>query len=145
MRRVLFISYNFSPHGGPGVQRSIKFVKYLPQAGWDPIVVTSSEDASPLRDSSLVRDLDPGTMIVRVKAWSMGSVFRIAERFRTNALATASNTLLALPDAALIWARKARKPAQAVIEKNGPDTIYSTSGPYSNATRIRRLSGDFVE
>ena len=131
MRRVLFISYNFPPHGGPGVQRSIKFVKYLPQAGWDPIVVTSSEDASTLRDSSLVRDLDSGTMIVRVKAWSMGSVFRLAQRLRMHSLAAALNTLLALPDAAMFWARKARQVAQVVIEKNRPDAIYSTSGPYS--------------
>ena len=41
MRKVLFIAYHFPPAGGGGVQRSLKFVKYLPECGFDPIVLTA--------------------------------------------------------------------------------------------------------
>ncbi|HMT12896.1 MAG TPA: glycosyl transferase, partial [Ignavibacteria bacterium] len=40
MKKVLIISYYFPPSGGPGVQRVLKFVKYLPEFGWQPIVLT---------------------------------------------------------------------------------------------------------
>ena len=38
--RVLFVAYHFPPVGGAGVQRSVKFLRYLPEHGWDPVVVT---------------------------------------------------------------------------------------------------------
>ena len=47
MRRVLFIAYHFPPLGGAGVQRSVKFARYLPEFGWEPVIVTGpgeSED-----------------------------------------------------------------------------------------------------
>lgn len=40
MRRVLFVAYFFPPVGGAGVQRSVKFVRYLPEHGYEPVVVT---------------------------------------------------------------------------------------------------------
>ena len=40
MKRLLFVTYYFPPSGGPGVQRSLKFVKYLPEFGWRPTVLT---------------------------------------------------------------------------------------------------------
>lgn len=40
MRRVLFLAYYFPPLGGGGVQRSLKFVRYLPEHGYEPVVVT---------------------------------------------------------------------------------------------------------
>ena len=40
MNRVLLISYYFPPSGGPGVQRVLKFAKYLPDFGWQPTVLT---------------------------------------------------------------------------------------------------------
>ncbi|HCA81767.1 MAG TPA: glycosyl transferase, partial [Bacteroidetes bacterium] len=40
MKKVLIVSYYFPPSGGPGVQRVLKFVKYLPEFGWQPHVLT---------------------------------------------------------------------------------------------------------
>ena len=42
MRRVLFLAYHFPPIGGAGVQRSVKFVRYLPSFGYEPLVVTGT-------------------------------------------------------------------------------------------------------
>jgi glycosyltransferase involved in cell wall biosynthesis len=66
MRTVLMITYYFPPAGGPGVQRMLKFAKYLPDFGWTPAVLTVREDAAyPVRDPSLARDIPPGTRVCR--------------------------------------------------------------------------------
>ena len=54
-RPMLVLAYRFPPQGGGGVQRTLKFVKYLPQHGWLPIVHTVSNPFWPLRDESLLR------------------------------------------------------------------------------------------
>src|SRR5687767_2179357 len=64
MRRVLFVSYPFPPVGGAGVQRTTKFVKYLPHWGWMPSVLTVANPSVPVWDESLVRDV-PREVIVR--------------------------------------------------------------------------------
>ena len=40
MKRVLVITYYWPPSGGSGVQRWVKFAKYLPQEGWQPVIYT---------------------------------------------------------------------------------------------------------
>ena len=40
MKKVLIITYYWPPAGGPGVQRVLKFAKYLPEFGWQPIILT---------------------------------------------------------------------------------------------------------
>jgi len=61
MTRVLFLAYYFPPVGGAGVQRSVKFARYLPEHGYEPVVVTGPGEAlgrwSP-RDDSLGGELD---------------------------------------------------------------------------------------
>ena len=40
MNKVLIITYYWPPSGGAGVQRWLKFSKYLPEFGWEPIILT---------------------------------------------------------------------------------------------------------
>ncbi|HFE52934.1 MAG TPA: glycosyl transferase family 1, partial [Bacteroidetes bacterium] len=40
-KKVLFVAYYFPPAGGSGVQRVLKFVRYLPEFGWQPVVLTA--------------------------------------------------------------------------------------------------------
>ena len=56
---VLVIAYYFPPMGLSGVQRTMKFVKYLPECGWRPIVLTAGETPYYARDESLMEELDP--------------------------------------------------------------------------------------
>ena len=57
-RAVLLVTYYFPPSGGPGVQRMLKFAKYLPEFGWTPLVLTVREDAAfPVRDESLLKEI----------------------------------------------------------------------------------------
>ena len=66
-KRVLIITYYWPPAGGAGVQRWLKFVKYLPQFGWDPVVYTVENGEFPVLDPSLEKDIPPGTEVIRRK------------------------------------------------------------------------------
>ena len=65
---MLFVAYNFPPHGGVGVQRSLKFVKYLPKYGWHPLVVAADVNAGSVRDDSLLADI-PSEASVTSRGW----------------------------------------------------------------------------
>ena len=67
MKSVLMIAYQFPPMGGSGVQRTTKFVKYLPDFGWNPVVLTRSIDRMKLRDNSLLSEIPDGTRIIRTR------------------------------------------------------------------------------
>jgi glycosyltransferase involved in cell wall biosynthesis len=69
MRRVLFLAYHFPPVGGGGVQRSVKFVRYLPELGYEPVVVTGagpSDDRWTPEDETLAAEIPSGIEIHRV-------------------------------------------------------------------------------
>ncbi|NBW94919.1 MAG: glycosyl transferase family 1, partial [Bacteroidetes bacterium] len=71
MKRVLFITYYFPPSGGSGVQRGLKMVKYLPEAGWEPLVLTVHPDhaAYPDLDPAMLSDVPKGTLVERTRSW----------------------------------------------------------------------------
>ncbi len=56
-RRVLIVTYDFPPVGGSGVQRVVKFAKYLPRFGWNPVVLTTGHGRPVPRDHSLMADV----------------------------------------------------------------------------------------
>lgn len=62
---VVVISYFFPPVGGVGVQRTLKFVTYLPRWGWDPVVVTPRDPGYALRDPSLIGEIPEGLQVRR--------------------------------------------------------------------------------
>ena len=68
-RRVLVLTYYFPPSGGPGVQRILKFVKYLPGAGWTPSVVTVEDGTYPAHDPSLAADVPERAEVHRTRSW----------------------------------------------------------------------------
>lgn len=65
-RRVGIVAYFFPPHGGAGVQRPVKFTKYLPAFGWEPAVVTGPAPSGATVDPTLGREIPAATEIVRV-------------------------------------------------------------------------------
>ncbi|MDY6868728.1 MAG: glycosyltransferase, partial [Chloroflexota bacterium] len=132
MKKALFIAYNFPPHGGAGVQRSTKFVKYLPEFEWQPIVVTSPVDASLVLDPSLLDDVPPDTPIFRVPGFSIQKLQRQAKQVGLGKVATALNLLLQIPDASRFWAKNVFKMIGDVIHTQKPEVVYTTSVPYSS-------------
>ena len=75
-QRVLIVAYVFPPVGGAGVQRVTKFVKYLPEFGWEATVLTTENPSVPLIDESLLADVPPQTKIVRAKTLEPGYAFK---------------------------------------------------------------------
>lgn len=69
MSRVLLVTYEFPPKGGPGVQRPLKLTKYLTALGWEVTVLTVADPPGGLRDPGLLEEL-PGSVRV-VRAWSL--------------------------------------------------------------------------
>ena len=65
MKRVLMICFYFPPVGGAGLQRSSKFVKYLPQNGWMP-TVTSAVYPGEHQDRTLLADIPDGVEVHRL-------------------------------------------------------------------------------
>lgn len=74
-RRVLILTYYFPPSGGAGVQRVLKFVKYLPSFDWRPVVVTVREGAYPARDATLTQDVPPAAEVHRTSSWDAYQVY----------------------------------------------------------------------
>ena len=56
MKKVLIVTYYWPPSGGPGVQRVLKFCKYLPEYGWEPVILTVKDGEYPSRDETLLSE-----------------------------------------------------------------------------------------
>ena len=80
MRRVLIVTYFFPPVGGVGVQRTLKFTKYLPRHGWQPTVIAPSDPAYPLRDRSLLEQVPPDVTVHRTLSLEPGRLVAWASR-----------------------------------------------------------------
>jgi glycosyltransferase involved in cell wall biosynthesis len=65
MKKVLFVAYPFPPAGGPGVKRTLKFIKFLPQLGWEPIVLTVKNGNHDVLDASLLKDVPGNCEVIR--------------------------------------------------------------------------------
>lgn len=67
MSKILFIANQFPPIGGSGVQRSLKFVKYLSRLG-NEVLVVSKDASKDLKDDSLLNDVPENVRVIRLKA-----------------------------------------------------------------------------
>ncbi len=126
MKKVLIIAYQFPPVGGSGVQRTSKFVKYLRNFDWEPVVLTRTLGRMELRDDSLLRDIPEGTRVYRTRAWDFNvwpGILKLPGKF------IARKVLI--PDGERLWQLSARKAAEKIIREENIDLVYTTSYPYS--------------
>ena len=67
MKKILIITYYWPPSGGPGVQRWLKFSKYLPEFGYDPIIITVDPEKAeyPIKDYTLEQDVRADQIVYR--------------------------------------------------------------------------------
>lgn len=78
MKKVLIVAYGFPPVGGAGVQRPVKFVKYLPHFGWLPTVLTVDKPSVPVSDQTLTTDIPPGVKIIRARTYEPSYATKIS-------------------------------------------------------------------
>ena len=143
MKRVLIITYYWVPLAGSGVQRWLKFVKYLPQNGWQPIIYTPSNPDFPLRDESLMKDVPDECEVIRQPIWEP---YKYASIFSKNKSATTgmhkkedkkswkSNLVnyvrsnFFIPDPRVFWVKKSIKFLSKYLDDNPVDVVV-TNGP----------------
>lgn len=147
MNRVLIITYYWPPAGGPGVQRVVKFVKYLPQFGWHPTVLTVRSGEYQAIDESLERDITQDVRVIRTSTLEPFSMYKkftgrstdesipagfvgdSSKKSLTEKLARAVRMNLFLPDARIGWKPFAEKAAKQLIGSEKPDIILTSSPP----------------
>lgn len=77
MKHALLISYYFPRSGGSGVQRILKFARYLPEFGWKTTVLTVDPKFAtlPATDAALVDQIPASTRVVRTKGWDPTAMY----------------------------------------------------------------------
>jgi hypothetical protein len=169
MPKVLVIAYLFPPVGGGGVQRPTKFVRYLPNFGWEPIVLSVKKPAYATYDASLLDELPDNLVIKRAKAFDPTALYfklkrsgKITDSVGNSSSTVAGHQLLKstlkrtlnpirlvgrwiverifVPDDKIGWVPFALKAARKLINTHQPDVIYTTSAPFSAHIVGARLS-----
>lgn len=149
MKKVLIITYYWPPSGGGGVQRWLKFVKYLPTNGWKPIVVVPKNPEYPVTDESLEKDIPPEAEIIKLPIWEPYGIFKKLtgrkkeEKVNTGLLFDEKKQTLIekislwirgnilIPDPRLFWVRPSVKRLKKIIPELQPDIIITTGTPHS--------------
>ena len=161
MKKVLMITYYWPPAGGPGVQRVLKFAKYLPQFGWKPIILTVQNGEYPAYDESLFDDIPPECKVYRTPSIEPFAMYkRFTGMKEDEAIPVAALTEkkigwkkklahwirlnLFIPDAKIGWIPFAVKAGKHIIKNEKPDVIFSSSPPptvHLIAKSLARWSG----
>ena len=160
MNKVLIITYYWPPSGGAGVQRWLRFSKYLPQFGWEPVILTINPAYAtyPALDSSLQREVSDSIEVHMTKAIDW---FRFYNRKKSDIptagfAKTNDNTIkeklsrfirgnFFIPDPRRGWNKFAFKKACELIESSGIKYIISTSPPHSTQLIGLKLKKKYPE
>lgn len=159
-KKVLIITYYWPPGGGAGVQRWLKFVKYLPQHGWQPVVYTPLNGEMPVLDASLEKDIPPGTIIIKTPIREPYAFYKKlvgagkGERINTGFLTEKKRPGLAekisvwirgnlfIPDARCLWISPSVRYLKKWLKENPVDAIVSSGPPHSMHLIASKLSKD---
>jgi len=146
MKKVLILAYYYPPVGMGGVQRAVKFVKYLPEFGWKPIVITVkgaeyySYDESLLKDTSNIKivrteSLDPLRItfifkkIFRRKKNIMNKIYKSV---KLKKLYDTINRWIFIPDSKMLWIPFAVLKSLKIIKNENISIVFTTSPPNSS-------------
>ena len=148
LKKILIITYYWPPAGGPGVQRWLKFVKYLPDFGVQPIVYIPENPTYPIVDENLVKEVSDKAIILRQNIFEPYQLASFLSKNKTKKMNSGiipnqkkqsflDKTLLwirgnlFIPDARVFWV----KPSVAYLEKyiveNNIETIVTSGPPHS--------------
>ncbi len=154
-KSVLVLTYYWPPAGGPGVQRVLKFCKYLPHFGWRPVVLTVKDGEYPALDPSLEKDTAPDLVVHRTPSLEPFALYRLLtgkRRIETFVLTEDSHGTpaqrlaafvrgnLFIPDGRIGWKPFAVRRGMKIIEKERIDVIFSTAPPMSTHLIARSLA-----
>jgi glycosyltransferase involved in cell wall biosynthesis len=149
LKKVLILTYYWPPAGGAGVQRWLKFVKYLREFGWEPVVYTVENGEMPVLDKSLEKDIPPGITVLRRPIWEPYTLYKKfigrkkEDKINASFLNENKKTGLAekvsiwirgnffIPDARLFWIKPSRRFLSDYLKKHPVSHIISSGPPHS--------------
>ncbi len=159
MKRVLVITYYWPPTGGSGVQRWVKFARYLPSEGWQPVIYTPENPEQLAVDHSLEKEIPEEAEIIKTHITEPYELYKKflrrsghgKEAVEVNPV-NAQNKSLAQkvamwvrgnffrPDPRCMWIRPSVKYLKKYLEEHPVDLIVSTGPPQSMHLIGRRLA-----
>jgi glycosyltransferase involved in cell wall biosynthesis len=143
-RTVLVIAYYFPPIGLSGVQRTLKFVKYLSNYGWKPIVLTTSPDAFYAFDETLDEEIGDETIVYRTESKKKDKL-KITKfpNYFTQKIGRALIQTFYQPDRAIKWKKQAIALAEKILFEHKVDMIFSTAPPFTDFLIAKEISERF--
>ena len=144
--KVLILTYYWPPAGGSGVQRWLKFVKYLQDFGITPIVYTVDNPGFSIEDTGLSKDIPSNIEIIKQPIWEpykLASFFSKGKKNNTKAGFLSSKQSLFgkissyiranyfIPDARMFWVKPSVKYLETYLKENPVDLIISSGPPHS--------------
>ncbi|MDN5626869.1 MAG: glycosyl transferase family 1 [Weeksellaceae bacterium] len=146
-KKVLIVTYYWPPAGGPGVQRWLKFAKYLPEFGWEPIIYTPENPSYPLVDETLLNEVPKHLKIIKTNIWEP---YQIAEKLSKSnkkykggqfdvgknqsffsKLSIFIRGNFFIPDARKFWVKPSVKFLKKYLKENKIDVLVTTGPPHS--------------
>ena len=158
MKKVLIITYYWPPAGGAGVQRVLKYAKYLPQFGWEPIILTVNSPDSPIEDLSLLNDIPVGTKVYKTNSLEPFNFYKKItgkssdSKISSDVLVDKANSSLMekiskwirlnvfIPDAKIGWIPYGVKSGLKIINDEKIDIIFSSSPPHTVQIIAKKLA-----
>ena len=149
MKKVLIITYYWPPSGGAGVQRWLKFVKYLREYDWEPVVFTVEGGEVPVIDNSLKKDIPENVEVLREPIWEPYSAYKKLigqkkeDKIQTGFLTENKKPKLMerlsiwvrgnlfIPDARKFWIKPSVKNLSNYLNENKVDVIVSNGPPHT--------------
>jgi len=134
-KKVLIIAYHFPPMGGSGVQRTVKFVKYLREFGWEPVVLAPKEFIRKKQayDEGLLGDIPKGVKVIRIYTLDLlVSVFlRLSYFLGFRRLAGDIVESTFIPDHRILWLPLLLPKVRRILKDHKIDVIYTSAPPGS--------------
>jgi glycosyltransferase involved in cell wall biosynthesis len=149
INKVLVIAYYYPPMGLSGVQRTLKFTKYLKDYNWEVTVITTEGTGYYAHDTSMLKEAEEaGVRIIRTSGKDINSLLKKRGTIKMPAeiirkmFSRLSNTIF-IPDNKISWANKAWKKGRELLQKEKFDVIFISGPPFSTFITGRKLKKEF--
>ncbi len=149
MFKVLVIAYYYPPMGLSGVQRTLKFTKYLRKYNWDPTVLTTGEVGYFAHDLSLLNEVEKNDIrVIRTESSDLNSLLKKFGTIKMPAewirriFSRISKTFL-IPDNKKNWSKRAYLKAKEILSQERFDIIYVSAPPFSSFASTAKLREEF--
>ena len=161
MKKVLFITFFWPPSGKATLHWPLKIIKYLPEYGWQPVVLTVNEDTFSAKDESLLREVDKNLKVIKTGYFDPFIFYRkllgksVDEPLIPSEAISKTNKNIAhklsiwirmnifVPDARVGWYRQAINAGKKYLNENNIDAIVSVGPPHSSHLIGKKLSRIF--